>query len=172
MKERTDMQWRLRGSSVVFKSKLLSAILVAEDVVVVPLHATLSWVGSVPQNVPATKKGSPAKTLLIGGLDPVLELAPLREAEDFLKLRCRRLISVLQDHWPEVGIVFGTNISHESVRLDRQDHVLFDRPDQAQLRLSASLWNGAAGRDLAELKVSSEARNAGIVEGYHVGRLS
>lgn len=172
MKERTDMQWRFRGSSIVFKSKLLADLLIADDLVVVPLHAALTWVGSTPSAVPAAKSGKPAKTLLVGGLDPVLELANLKEAEDFLKVRCRRLISVLQDRWPEVGIVFGTNISPESVRLDHHDHVLFERPDQTRLKLSASLWNGAAGRDLAELKVSPEARSAGIVEGYHVGRLS
>lgn len=173
MVEWTSTQWRYRGSAVLFKSKLLAGLLAEPDVVTVSLREALSWVAAMPAAIPTGSRGTAARTILIGGLDPILEQMTVKEAEDFLRGHCRKLISIAQDHWADVGIVFGTNIAPESAKVDHQDHVLLRKEDGATtLRLSSSLWNGSAGRDLAELRVTAEARSAGIVEGYYVRRLS
>lgn len=172
MIEYSSSQWRYRGSAVLFRTKLLSRLLGEGDVVVVPLSEALGWLTTMPERPPASGNGGSTRTILIGGLDPILEQMPLRQAEDFLRLRCRRLIHLLQDRWEEVGIAFGTNISPQSLRVDHNDQVLLRRDDESEVRLSSSLWNGAAGRDLFELSVTEEARIQKTVEGYYVRRLS
>jgi len=172
MNERTDRLWRYRGSAILFQTSLLAWLLSEEDIAIVSLHEGLGWITSPPKVLPLTRSGNVPKTLLLGGLDPILELLPVEEAERFLRARCRRLIGVLQERWGDVGLLFGTNISPDSFRVDHQDQVLMNRGAERELRLSSSLWNGAAGRDLSELKVTDQSQRQGAVEGYYVRRLS
>jgi hypothetical protein len=154
------------------KTPLLAELLAEDDVAVVSLRESLSWVANIPASLPLSRTGNRSDTIVVGGLDTILEVLPPADSELFLSLEVRPVISMMQEYFDNVGLVFGLNIRPESLRVDHEDHVLFNKSSEERVRLSSSLWNGAAGSDLAELQVSDLARQQGMTEGYYVNRLS
>ena len=87
--------WLRRGTSVVFDKAMLGPLL--QENALVPLREALAWIDCWPVRLPVG-----GRTILVGGLDTILEVLPQSEAEQFARTRIRRLIAEFQDRWTEV----------------------------------------------------------------------
>lgn len=78
----------------------------------------------------------PGRTILISGLETVIEIMAPQEAEDFLARRIRPLLIHLQNRWTDCGVVFGFT-SHPKTFEETalKEEVLFRRRDRKQVRL-------------------------------------
>lgn len=159
---RTDV-WKRQGSSVIFGKEAIESLL--EEVAMVSLSEFLSWKDTPPQNSPGT-------TILICGLEALLEMLAPNEAHDFLANRVRPVIRSLQNNWTNVGLVFGFSLG-QNVFQERpaiNEEVLFLRNDNEEIHLSEGLWDGSAGQDMGRIERLSQ--NQIVTEGYYVARLS
>ena len=158
--------WQRRGSSVIFDQEYLSGYI--SDGSVVSLRQALAWSTGPPTNPPV-----PGRTIVIAGLDTVLETMSPQEAEDFLSKRIRPLLIRLQNHWTDCGVVFGLTSHPKSfAETPMEEEVLFRRRDRTQLHLSEGLWDGSAAVNMR--RIIREGRKAGeeITVGYYVARIS
>lgn len=156
--------WLTRGSSVIFDKVMLGPVLA--DGSLVPLRQVLGWLSAWPS---ATPNGG--RTVLVGGLDTVLEVLPPREAEDFMRQRIRPLISEFQNRWTECGLVFGLNAEPERLIEDPvSEMVNFKRRDDVQICLSTELWNGSAVTDMRRLVRTDRTAGQRVCGGYYAPR--
>ena len=92
--------WQRRGSSVVFDKTSLGGLIYAGAVI--SLREALGWLKGIPENPPVA-----GRTILVSGLETVIEVMDPQDAEDFLTGRVRPLLISLQSRWTDYGVVFG-----------------------------------------------------------------
>jgi len=165
MEEISSTVWQRKGSSIVFDKKSLGGLISAGAVV--SLREALSWSNEIPANPPVS-----GRTILVSGLEAIIETMEPQGAEDFLMRRIRPFLITLQNQWAECGVVFGFS-SHakafEETPLDEE--VLFRRRDRKVVRLSKGLWDGSAALNMKRIVREGE-RSEEVILGYYVARIS
>ena len=158
--------WQQRGSSVVFDQKSLRPLI--SDDAVISLRQALAWINNVPSVPPVA-----GPTILISGLETVIETMAPQEAEEFLSGRIRPLLIELQNRWTECGVVFAF-FSHEKAfeETPLEEEVLFRRRDRKTVKLSASLWDGSAAMNMKRIIHEGDGPGTDVIVGYYVARIS
>ncbi|MBF0302144.1 MAG: hypothetical protein HQK73_03820 [Desulfamplus sp.] len=159
--------WQRKGSSVIFDQDSLAPFV--KDEAVVSLREALSWMKKLPTTPPV--KG---KTIVVCGLETMIETLPEDEIDDFLTQRIRPLIIELQNRWTGNGLVFGfsshPNTFEESAM---QEEVLFKRRgNRIKVRLSEGLWDGSAAVNMKRIITSERESGQETIIGYYVARIS
>jgi hypothetical protein len=109
--------------------------------------------------------------VLVGGLETVLEVLPVREAEDLVRRYIRPLIAEFQNRWTESGLVFGLNTEPQRLIEDPvTEMVNFKRRDDVTICLSTELWNGSAVTDMRRLVRTDREAGRKICGGYYAPR--
>lgn len=158
--------WQRKGSCIVFDQKSLEPFIA--DGSLISLRQLLSWQKGLPINPPV-----PGKTILVSGLETIIETMEAQEAEEFLSRRIRPLIIDLQKHWNNCGIVFGfTSHSKAFQETSLEEEVMFRRRDQKQIRLSEGLWDGSATINMKRIVREGDKPASEILIGYYVARIS
>lgn len=156
--------WLTRGSSIIFDKTMLGPVLAEQALV--PLRQVLNWLSAWPSSTP-----NGGRTVLVGGLDTILEVLSQREAEDFVRQRVRPLIAEFQNRWTECGLVFGLNAEPERLIEDPvSEMVNFKRRDDIQICLSTELWNGSAATDMRRLVRTDRGTGQRVRGGYYAPR--
>ena len=137
--------WQRKGSCFVFDQTSLGQFISADAVV--SLRELLSWRHSFPSELPVE-----GRTLLVSGLEALIETLPPEEAESFLAQRIRPLIIDIQNRWTDCGLVFGFS-SHAKAfeEISLNEEVIFHRRDRQKIRLSEGLWDGTAPLNMKRL---------------------
>ena len=158
--------WKRKGSCIVFDQKSLGPFIA--DGSVISLRQMLTWTKGLPANPPV-----PGKTILISGLETIIETMDTREAEDFLFRRIRPLLIDIQNCWNNCGIVFGFSAHSNAFKETLlEEEVLFHRRDQNQIRLSEGLWDGSATINMKRIVREGDKPESEIIVGYYVARIS
>jgi len=158
--------WQRKGSCIVFDQKSLGPFIADESVI--SLRQMLSWANGLPSNSPVS-----GKTILISGLETVIETMSKQEAEDFLSRRIRPLLIDLQNRWNNCGIVFGfTSHSNAFKETSLEEEVLFHRRDQIDIRLTEGLWDGTATINMKRIVREGDKPGTETIVGYYVARIS
>ena len=133
----------------------------------VSMRTLLSWDKNIPENAPV-----PGQTVLICGLETVLDTLPAQDAQEFLSRKIRPLVKKLQGNWTNTGLVFGFSQGEQVFQESNGivEEVFFLRKDNTQVRLSTCLWNGTAEQNMHRI----EKRIGGqkVTAGYYVAHLS
>lgn len=158
--------WQRKGSSIIFDQKSLGPFITANSLI--SLQEALSWLKKLPETPPVT-----GRTILISGLETVIEAMAAEEAEDYLKHRIRPLLICLQNRWTDYGVVFGFT-SHPRAFEEKSlnEEVFFHRRDRKMVRLSEGLWDGSATVNMRRVVRESEQQGEEVVIGYYVARIS
>jgi len=158
--------WQRKGSSIVFDQKSLGPFIA--DGSVISLRQMLSWTKDLPANPPV-----PGKTILVSGLETIVETMASPEAEAFLSRRVRPLIIDLQNRWNNCGMVFGFSAHRNAFKeTSLEEEVLFQRRDKKQIRLSEGLWDGSAAINMKRIVREGDKPESEIIIGYYVARIS
>lgn len=158
--------WQRKGSSIVFDQKSLGPFIA--DGSVISLRQMLSWTKGLPENPPI-----PGKTILVSGLETIVETMASQEAEAFLSRRVRPLIIDLQNRWNNCGMVFGFSAHRNAFKeTSLEEEVLFQRRDKKQIRLSEGLWDGSAAINMKRIVREGDKPESEIIIGYYVARIS
>ncbi len=158
--------WQRRGSSVIFDQESLAPLIT--NGAIVSLRQVLSWMKSLPAKPPV-----PGRTILISGLETIIETQEPREAEIFLTHRVRPLLSYLQGQWTECGVVLGfTSHPKTFVETALDEEVLFRRRDRKSVRLSDGLWDGSATVNMKRIVREGDQQGEEVTIGYYVARIS
>ena len=158
--------WQRRGSSVVFDQKSLGLFIA--DGATVPLRKILLWSKEMPATPPV-----PGRTILVAGLETLMEIMEPSEAEDFLTGRIRPLLINLQSHWTDCGIVFGFSAHPKAFEeTSLEEEVLFRRRDSKTVRLSEGLWDGSATANVKRVVREGNKDGEETIIGYYVARIS
>lgn len=162
----TNTVWQRKGSCVIFDQKSLGPFI--SEGAVISLRQALAWSKGLPANSPV-----PGRTLLISGLETVIETMVPQEAEDFLCRRIRPLLTHLQNNWPDCGVIFGfTSHSKTFEETTLAEEVLFRRRDRKQVRLSEGLWDGSSTANMKRVVRESDQPGEEVIVGYYVARIS
>lgn len=158
--------WHRRGSCIIFDQKSLSPFIAANSLI--SLRQVLSWSKGIPSKLPV-----PGSTILISGLETVIETMEADEVEDYLNHRIRPLLICLQNRWTDCGVVFGFS-SHprafEETSMDEE--VVFRRRDRKSVRLSEGLWDGSATVNMRRVVREGDRQGEEVTVGYYVARIS
>jgi len=158
MRELNNDSWKRRGSSIIFHHSAINSFITSQ----VSLRHALSWFTNLPLEPPVN-----SKTILIMGLETIVEILEPTEAEDFLLKRIQPLLRHLQNRWDSVGIIFGFSSNPKAFDISVHDESLnFLRQDKKRINLSNGLWDGSAPSDMLEILED------GVPIGYHVSRIS
>ena len=162
----TNTVWQRKGFSVIFDQKSLGSFI--SDGAVISLRQALSWAKGLPGVSPV-----PGQTILISGLETVIEIMKPQEAEDFLCRRIRPLLIHLQNRWTDCGVIFGFT-SHPKTfeETSFEEEVLFRRRDRMQVRLSEGLWDGSATVNMKRVVREGDHPEQEVIIGYYVARIS
>ena len=157
--------WQRRGSSVVFDKASLGEFI--PKGAMISLRHLLSWSQGFPDDPPVT-----GHTLLVSGLEAIIETMEPPAAEAFLARTVRPLLKNLQNRWPACGVVFGFSSHPNAFEVSvLEEELLFRRRDRKTVRLSDGLWDGSAAFDLK--RVNRQGENGGeVTVGYYVDRIS
>ncbi|MGC9194425.1 MAG: hypothetical protein ACP5IL_03105 [Syntrophobacteraceae bacterium] len=158
--------WQRKGSCVVFDRKSLGGLIY--DGSLISLREAMSWSKETPSSPPVS-----GRTLLVSGLETVIEVADPQDAEDFLTQRIRPLLISLQTRWTDCGLVFGFS-SHAKAfeETSLEEEVLFRRRDRKTVRLSKALWNGSGALDMRRVVRETDKPGEETIVGYYVARIS
>jgi len=119
---------------------------------------------------PAEPPGN-GQTVLVCGMETLLDVMEPAAAQNFLKSRVKPFVQEFQAHWDQRGLVFGFGTHERSFELTASDEeVLFIRRDGERVRLSYSLWDGSATMNVARLIRDEQGKS--ITVGYYVARIS
>lgn len=158
--------WQRKGSCIVFDQTSLGPFI--EKGAVISLRQMLAWNKSLPSTPPVT-----GKTILISGLETVMETMETQAAEEFLSHRIRPLLMTLQNRWNNCGIVFGFTSHTNAFKVTTlEEEVQFHRRDQKQIGLSEGLWDGSATLNMKRIVREGDKPGTEIVVGYYVARIS
>ncbi len=162
----TNTVWQRKGSCVIFDQKSLGPFIAGSAVI--SLRQALYWAKELPAVPPV-----PNRTIVISGLETVIETMEPQKAEDFLCGRIRPLLIYIQNHWTDCGVVFGfTSHSNTFVETSLEEEVLFRRRDRKQVRLSEGLWDGSATVNMKRVVREGDLPGSEVVVGYYVARIS
>jgi hypothetical protein len=158
--------WQRKGSSIVFDQKSLGPLVATGAVV--SLRQALSWSKELPASPPV-----PGRTILVSGLETLVETLPPGEAEDFLIHRIRPLLLNLRDYWSDCSVVFGFS-SHPKAfeETSLEEEVLFRRRDRKTVRLSEGLWDGSVTAHMKRVVREGDKPGEETIVGYYVARIS
>jgi hypothetical protein len=167
MQEMTATSWKRRGCSIVWSPVLLTALIT--DIEAVPPRAALHWQRhGLPESPP-----SGGKTVLVGGLQTVLELMPDPSAAyAWLRANILPLCRMWSNHWSGVGLVFGMDGPNKLFQLNESDDlVYFGRGSNRDTKLciTRGIWNGAATGNGVYKLIAESTKDIG---GFHVVRAS
>jgi hypothetical protein len=158
--------WQRKGSSLIFDRKSLGPFI--SKGAVVSLRQALSWPSDLPIVPPV-----PERTILISGLETIIETMEPQEAEDFLCRRIRPLLIQLQSRWTDFGVVFGFTSHPKGFKeTTLEEEVLFGRRDRKQVRLSDGLWDGSAAVNMKRVVREGDRPGEEVIIGYYVARIS
>lgn len=158
--------WQRKGSCVIFDQESLGQFIAADALV--SLRTFLSWKSQPPATPPIS-----GRTILVSGLETVLETISPEEAEDFLVRHIRPIIIDLQNRWNDTGIVFGFTSHPKAFKeTSLEEEVLFNRRDQKAIRLTEGLWDGSATINMKRLVKEGADPSSDTVIGYYVARIS
>jgi hypothetical protein len=158
--------WQRKGSCVIFDKECLKPLIFGGAIV--SLRQTLTWRDSLPGSLPV-----PGSTILVSGLETVIETMAPQAAEDFLICRIRPLLIHLQNRWTDCGMVFGFTSHHQSFEETAlEEEVLFRRRDRKQIRLSEGLWDGSASVNMKRVVREGDKPGEEVTVGYYVARIS
>jgi hypothetical protein len=158
--------WQRKGFCIIFDQKSLGPFIA--DGSVISLRQMLSWTRGLPTNPPVT-----GKTILISGLETIIEIMDEQAAEDFLLHRIRPVLIGLQNCWSNCGIVFGFSTNINAFKeTPLEEEVLFQRRDQNKIHLSEGLWDGSATINMKRIVREGDKPGSEIVVGYYVARIS
>ena len=156
--------WQYKGSSVVYDRQAIGRLLT--NARHVSLRTALFWLVNTPPP-PASRS-----SILVSGLETLMQLLPPQEAHDFLLHRVRPLIIRLQNVW-ECGLIFGFAAPAQAFVEDPMtEEVLYQMRSQQQVRLSEGLWNGNAAVTMKRITREASEQNREETLGYYVPRLS
>ena len=167
MEEMTSSVWKWKGCSIVWSRELLGPIILNTEPS--PLREVLKWLEvGFPESPPGN-----SKTILIGGLQTVLETMPdTGTAYDWLRANILPLCREAGRQWSAVALVFAMDgparlFTHN----EADDLVYYGRgTDQSKhVMLTKAIWNGAATGIGAYKLMAEETREVG---GYYVQRVS
>ena len=167
MEEMTSQSWKRKGSSIVWSRELLTSIIL--DTEPTPLRTIIKWLNDgFPESPPGN-----SKTVLVGGLQTVLETMPDSVASyEWLRRYILPLCRKAGHHWSSVALVFAMDgPSRLFTHNEADDLVYYGRGNDRskQVPISRAIWNGAAtGRGAFKLIVE-ETKEVG---GYHVQHVS
>lgn len=162
----TNTVWQRRGSCVIFDQKSLGAFI--SNGAVISLRRALSWSGGLPDNPPV-----PGRTILVSGLETVIETMEPAEAENFLTRRIRPILIHLQNRWTDCGVVFGFASHRKSFEeTTLEEEVLFRRRDRKTVRMSEGLWDGSAAVNMKRVVREGDQPGEEVIVGYYVARIS
>lgn len=158
--------WQRKGSSVIFDSVSLGRFI--SEGAVVSLREALGWMKGFPPTPPVT-----GRTILISGLEALLETMSPEESNEYLACRIRPLIIEFQSRWTDCGIIFGFS-AHEKafVETAKEEEVLLRRRDGTAVRLSEGLWDGSATVNMKRVVREDSEPGKEVVVGYYVARIS
>jgi hypothetical protein len=166
MESISNSVWQRKGSAVIFDQKNLGPFIANGSVV--SLRQALSWSKGLPVNPPM-----PGRTVLISGLETMIETLEPQEAEDFLIFRIRPLLIHLQNNWTDFGVVFGfTSHAKSFEETSLEEEVLFRRRDRKTVRLSEGLWDGSASVNMKRMVREGDQSGQEVIVGYYVARIS
>ena len=159
--------WKRRGSSIIFDQEEIQALLNANAMI--SLREFLSWKENIPENPPIE-----GQTLLVCGLETLMDTLPAQEAQTFLETRIRPLIKEIQDVWTETGIIFGFSQGSQVFQetSGSREEVLFLRNDDQKVRISEGLWDGTATLNMQRLEKEFISEHQKVTIGYYVARIS
>ncbi len=158
--------WQRKGSSIIFDQVQLAPFL--EKEAVVPLYDALGWMKDLPPLPPVN-----GQTIVICGLETMLETLADDAVDDFLIQRVRPLLMKLQDHWTACGIVLGFSFNpNKFEESPMQEEVVFKRGTRAKLRLSEGLWDGSATVNMRRIVDTEQKPGQEVIIGYYVARIS
>ncbi len=165
MESNSTTVWQRKGSCVIFNKECLGEFIASGAVI--SLRQFLDWIKAIPAVPPVS-----GSTILVSGLETVIEILPSMEAEDFLARRVRPVLIELQNRW-DCGIVFGFS-AHEKAFKETalEEEVLFQRRGHQEIRLSDGLWDGSATMNMQRLLVEDAATSKETCIGYYVSRIS
>ena len=157
--------WLRSGSSILFNAEKIQELLKANAMV--SLREFLAWRDEVPDNPPVS-----GQTILICGLETIVDTLSEDEAETFLEERIRPVIRKIQNRWTETGLVFGFSTDGKAFVETQgiKEEVLFKRGDGQTIHISNGLWEGISATSLLRLELVGA--NGRQLIGYHVTRLS
>jgi hypothetical protein len=166
MREMSSTAWLRRGSSIVFDKQSLGPLI--SDGSLVSLHQALEWIKTWPTNPP-----SGTRTVLVSGLEAFLEVLSSGEAESFLRGRIKPFILAMQEHWDQVGLVFGFGTSaHSFAVTNMEEEIVFLRRGGERVRLSQFMWDGSSMLNLTRLVRAADQQANPMMIGYYVPRIS
>lgn len=155
--------WKNRGSCVIFDSQTLGDLLAADEAV--SLRQALGWLNKLPDDPPSA-------SIVIYGLQTILEILPPEDANSFLLHRVRPLLTLIQNNWPACGVILAFTAPRQAFEEEPvDDEVLYVRRGQGKIRLSDGLWDGSASVNLKRLVKDGPNGKKEII-GYYVARIS
>jgi hypothetical protein len=167
MEEMTAHGWKRRGCSIVWSQELLTPLIV--DSQATSLRTALDW---QRHGLPESPPGG-GKTVLVGGLQTVLEVMPdATAAYTWLRGNVLPLCRMWSNHWAGVGLVFGMDGPGKLYQINEADDLVYfgkgtDR--DTKICLTRAIWNGAATGSGTFKLLTEETKEIG---GFHVLRVS
>lgn len=158
--------WQRQGLAIIFDQLSLRSFISGD--LVISLREFLDFENEIPSNPPFL-----GQTIIVSGLETILDTIEPQQADDFLSGRIRPLLRNLQNHWTQCGVVFGfTTHPGAFEETAMQEEVHFRRRDRKQVRLSDGLWDGSATMNMKRIVRIDENNGDEIIIGYYVARIS
>lgn len=150
----TGLQYR--GTSVLFNGKTLSQAKARG--MCVSLRQAMSWQDHGAEIMPRF-----GQSIVVFGLEVLLQVFPADDAVDFLRQRVCPMILWVQDQWPQSCLCFALP---QALREDDvHQEILFIKNDQQEIRLSWAMWS--APQEIG--RIISPDDNSPV--GYYVARI-
>lgn len=158
--------WKRKGSSVIFDQSSLAPLISAD--VQISLREFLSWGNALPATPPISQK-----SILVSGLETILETMEPIEANTFLVQRIRPMLIQIQSNWTDIGVVFGFSAHRKAFEeTSMNEEVVFKRRDRQAVRLSDGLWDGSATVNMKRVVREATSQQEESTLGYYVARIS
>jgi hypothetical protein len=158
--------WQRKGSSIVFDQISLGPFI--EKGSIISLRQLMSWAAGLPANSPVS-----GKTILVAGLETVVETMAYPDVDNFLARRIRPIIIDIQSRWSTCGVLFGFSAHPKAFgETSLEEEVLFHRRDKQSVRLSEGLWDGTAATSMKRIVREGDRPASEITVGYYVARIS
>lgn len=180
MQELTSSKWKRSGSSIVWHPELLADLI--RDVEPVSVRTLIGWLkGGFPDSPPGSTPDAPARTVLVGGLQTVVETMMQNQPPDavveWLRANILAVVRTWKTHWPNVGLVFVMDGPGTLFDFNEGDELVYfgrGRERAKKVKLSLAIWNGAAsGAGAYQLVAEKQGPPATKeVGGYYVGWMS
>ena len=169
MKTLEATSWQRNGSTLLFGLEQIQELLKKKSMV--SLQEFLTWGGDIPDDPPIPED---SRTILVCGLETVMETLSPDEAQNFLRKKVRPVIQNVQNIWTDTGIVFCFPQGGQSFRETHssREEVLFLRSDNQEIHVSEGLWDGTADQNMQRIEAPFITEKQMLPVGYYVRRIS